>query len=71
MPSLLRIPWISRGWTLAVVFLFLVFFAIQKLLSLIRSHLFICFLNFYYSRRRIEEDIAAIYVKECSTCLFL
>ena len=44
--------------------LFLVSFAVQKLLSLIRSHFF--FLNFYYSRRWVIEDLAFIYVIECS-----
>ena len=42
--------------------LFMVFFATQKLLSLIRSHLYICF-YFHYSRRLIQKDIAMIYVK--------
>ena len=33
-------------------------------LSLIRSHLL--FFKFYYSRRWIKKDLAAIYVKKCS-----
>ena len=52
--------------------LFMVSFAVQKLLSLIRSHL--AFLSvcsyFHYSRRRLEEDIAVIYVKECFSYVF-
>ena len=36
----------------------------KKLLSLIRSHLFIFY--FHYSRRQIQKDIATIYVRECS-----
>ena len=45
-------------------------FAVQKLLSLIRSHLFSCF-YFRYSRRWVIEDLALIYVIECSACVFL
>ena len=41
---------------------FVVSFAVQKLLSLIRSHLFIFVFIF------IQKDIAVIYVKECSAC---
>ena len=41
--------------------LFIVSFAVQKLLSLIRSHLFIFYFNF--SRRWIQKNIAVIYVK--------
>ena len=39
--------------------LFIVSFAVQKLLSLIRSHLFFVF--FHYSRRWVIEDLAVIY----------
>ena len=46
--------------------LFIVSFVVQKLLSLIRSHLFIYLFYFHYSRRRVKEDLAEIYVKECS-----
>ena len=50
--------------------LFIVSFAVQKLLSLTRSHLFtsvfIC-----YSRRWVIEDLALIYVIECSVYIFL
>ena len=44
--------------------LFMISFAVQKLLSLIKSHLFL-FL-FHYFRRWIQKNAAAIYVKECS-----
>ena len=44
--------------------LFMVSFAVQKLLSLIRSHLFIFVLIFI--RRWTPKDFAVIYVKECS-----
>ena len=48
----------------------IVSFAVQKLLSLTRSHLFtsvfIC-----YSRRWVIEDLALIYFIECSACVFL
>ena len=50
--------------------LFMVFFAVQKLLNLIRSHLFILFL-FPLSRRWVIEDLALIYVIECSAYVFL
>ena len=49
--------------------LFLVFFAVQKLLSLIRSHLFLfLFITLGGASKNI---IAAIYVKECSAYVFL
>ena len=51
--------------------LFMVSFAVQKLLSFIRSHLFIFFLNFHFSRRWVKKDLAVIYVIECSACVFL
>ena len=46
-------------------------FAVQKLLSLIRSHLFTFVLNFHYSKRWVIEDLALIYVIECSASVFL
>ena len=49
--------------------LLIVSFTVQKLLSLVRSHLF-CF-YFHYSRRWAIEDLALIYVIECSACVFL
>ena len=64
--------------------LLLVSFAVQKLLSLIRSHLFtfvfvtFCFclllllyFCFHYSRRWAIEDLALIYIIECSANVFL
>ena len=50
--------------------LLVVSFVVQKLVSLIKFHLFICF-YFHYSRRWIIEDIAVIYVRECSAYVFL
>ena len=50
---------------------FIVFFAVQKLLSLIRSHLFTFAFFFGYSRRWVIEDLALIYVIECSPYVFL
>ena len=44
--------------------------AVQKLLSLIGSHLFTCF-YFHYSRRWVIEDPALIYVLEDSAYVFL
>ena len=49
--------------------LLIVSFAVQKLLCLIRSHLF-CF-YFHYSRKWVIEDLALIYVIECSAYVFL
>ena len=49
--------------------LFTVSFAVQKLLSLIRSHLFI--FVFIFIRRWVKKDLAVIYVKECSSYVFL
>ena len=42
--------------------LLIVAFAVQKLLSLIRSHLFVFVFVFHYSRRQVIEDLALIYV---------
>ena len=50
--------------------LFMVSSAVQKLLSLIRSHLFI-FVIICYSRRWIQKNTAVLYVKECSACVSL
>ena len=44
--------------------LLLVSFAVKKLLSLIRSHLFTFVLNFHYSKRWVIEDLALIFVIE-------
>ena len=43
--------------------LLMVSFAVQKLLSLVRSHLF--FFYFHYSRKWVKNDLAVIKVKEC------
>ena len=51
--------------------LFMVSFAVQELLNLIRSHLFLfCFYS-DYSRSWVKKDLAAMYVKECSAYVFL
>ena len=50
--------------------LFMVSFAVQKLLSLIRPHLFIFFIDFHYCRRWVIEDLAVIYVKEYFVYVF-
>ena len=44
----------------------MVSFAVKKLLSLARSHLFSFSFYSYYSRRWMKKDLAVIYVKECS-----
>ena len=47
----------------------MVFFAVQKLLSLIRSRLFIfAFISFVSGGR--SKNVATIYVKECSAYAF-
>ena len=50
--------------------LLMVYFAVQKLLSLIRSYLFTFVFCFHYSRKWILEDLALIYVIECSAYVF-
>ena len=56
------------GW---LFILSMVSFAVQKLLSLIRSHLFIfAFVSFALGDGS-KKNIAAIYVKECSAYVFL
>ena len=48
----------------------MVFFAVQKLLNLIRSHLFIsAFVSITLGDR--SKNTAGIYVKECSAFAFL
>ena len=50
--------------------LFMVSFSVQKLLRLIRSHLFTsAFIS--YALGQIQKNIATIYVKECSAYVFL
>ena len=51
--------------------LLIVSFAMQKLLGLIRSHLFIFLFYFHYSKRWVIEDLALIYVIECSAYALL
>ena len=50
--------------------LFVVSFALQKLLSVIKSFFIFCF-YFHYSRRWVIEDLAVIYVIECSAYVLL
>ena len=51
--------------------LLLVSFAVQKLLSLIRSHLLFFFFYFHYCRRWVIEDLALISLIECSAYVSL
>ena len=51
--------------------LLIVSFAVQNLLSLIRQHSFTFVLYFHYSKRWAIEDLALIYVIECSASVFL
>ena len=46
-------------------------FAVQRLLSLIRSHLFTFVFISIALRRWVKEDLALIYVTECSAYVFL
>ena len=46
--------------------LLIVSFAVQKLISLIRSRLFTFVFISIYSRRWVVEDLTLIYVNECS-----
>ena len=51
--------------------LLIVSFAVQKLLNLIMYHFFYFCFYFHYSRRWVIEDLALIYVTECSAYVFL
>ena len=52
--------------------MFIVSFAVQMLLSLIRSHLFVfVFMSIPLGGPRSIEDLAVIYVIECSAYVFL
>ena len=37
----------------------------------LRSHLFIFVFYFHYSRMWVQKDLAVIYVRQCSACVFL
>ena len=50
--------------------LFMVSFAVQNILSLIRSHLFI-FVFIFSTLKGGSKDLAANYVRECSACVLL
>ena len=54
---------------LSLVIFIRISFAVQKIVSLIRSHLFIFIFIFF--GRWIQKDIAMIYVKEYSSYVFL
>ena len=58
----------SEGCVFTVL---IVSFALQKHLSLIRSPLFTFVLNSHYSKGWVIEDLALIYVIECSAYVFL
>ena len=49
----------------------MVSFVVQKLLSLIRSHLFIFAFIFFVLGDRSKKNVARIFVKEHSACVFL
>ena len=51
--------------------LLIVSFAVQKLLSLIRSHLFTSVFISIILKRWIQKNTAVIYVEECFTCVLL
>ena len=50
---------------------FIISFTVQELLSLIRFHLFIFVFIFITLGGGSKKDVAAIYVKECFTYVFL
>ena len=52
-----------------MVVLFMVSYAVQKLLSLIRSRLFLFLFSWFKGVN--QKNITAIYVKECSAYVFL
>ena len=52
-----------------ILVLFMVSFAVQKLLSLIRSHLFRFY--FHHSGKYVKKDLTMVYVKECFSYVFL
>ena len=49
----------------------MVHFAVQKILSFIRSHLFIFALISFALGDRYKKNIAMIYIRECSAYVFL
>ena len=49
----------------------MVSFAVQKLLSLIRSHLFVFVSVFITIRSGLKKDIPVIYIREYSAYIFL
>ena len=51
--------------------LLIVSFIVQKLLSLIRFHLFTFCFYFHYSGKCVIEDLDVVYVRECSADVFL
>ena len=51
--------------------LLIVSFAVQKLLSFIRSHLFIFAFISKYSGMWVIEDLAVIYIRECFAYVLL
>ena len=54
-----------------IFILFMVSFAVQKLLSLVRSHLFIFAFISLTLGDEIQKDLAVIYGKECTAYVFL
>ena len=54
-----------------VFILLMVSFAVQKILNLIRSYLFIFVFIFITLKMWIQKDISGIYAKECSAYVFL
>ena len=73
--NLLSIVSFANIFSHSVSCLFILFimvsFAVQKLLNLIRSHLFYFCFYVHYSRRPVQKNISAIYVKQCSAYVFL
>ena len=65
------LDWVVCFFNIELLELFIVFFAMQKLLSFIRSHLFIFVFISISLGGGSKKDLAVIYVKECSAYVFL
>ena len=66
--SFAKILLCSAGYLFA---LFMISFAVQKLLNLTRSHVFIFVFIFIYLWRWVKNNIATFYITECSAYVFL
>ena len=58
-----KVPKAKIQWLFSLL---IVSFVVQKLLSLVGSHLFIFILYSHYLRWWVKKDLAVIYARECS-----